>query len=158
MGRIPWSDRPVLEKCRSITIKWLKANGYFKGIVNGSLRWATADGQDMGAVSLRVVTLPSSDEHDVRLSYTLTKTSTGVKESFEYSAPLVWSPCHFGGRRWWFTCPMKKIGSTCRKRVGALYLFGNQFGCRKCHNLTYLSSRNHNPLTSYYNKIFKHDV
>jgi hypothetical protein len=51
---------------------------------------------------------------------------------------LVSTLCHFGGRRWWFTCPMG-----CNRRVGVLYLLptGNDLGCRHCHKLTYESSK-----------------
>lgn len=47
------------------------------------------------------------------------------------------TPAQFGGSRRWFTCP------ACDRRCGKLYLppgFGH-FHCRKCHNLTYDSSR-----------------
>jgi hypothetical protein len=44
---------------------------------------------------------------------------------------------HYGGRRWWFICPIKKI------RVAKLYLppDATQFASRKAHNLTYRSSQ-----------------
>jgi hypothetical protein len=40
---------------------------------------------------------------------------------------------HFGGVRWWFTCPM------CKRRMGKLYLSfkGNYFACRRCCDLRY---------------------
>jgi hypothetical protein len=40
---------------------------------------------------------------------------------------------HFGGRRWWFSCPW------CTGRVGKLYLVpgDKHYRCRSCHNLTY---------------------
>ena len=39
--------------------------------------------------------------------------------------------------RWWFLCPR------CTRRCGWLYLprGGDQFACRKCHDLAYLSQR-----------------
>lgn len=40
--------------------------------------------------------------------------------------------CHLGGERFWFTCK-------CGKRVGVLYVSGDEFRCRKCLNLTYHS-------------------
>jgi hypothetical protein len=42
---------------------------------------------------------------------------------------------HYGGRRWWFICPIKKI------RVAKLYLppGATQFASRKAHDLTYRS-------------------
>lgn len=47
----------------------------------------------------------------------------------------------FGGRRWWFTCPLAVNGVACRRRAGKLHLppGGRYFGCRVCHELTYRS-------------------
>jgi hypothetical protein len=44
---------------------------------------------------------------------------------------------HFGGVRWWFSCPQ------CGKRCKKLYLPPGQWeiGCRLCHNLTYRSAQ-----------------
>lgn len=49
------------------------------------------------------------------------------------------TPTQFGGKRWWFTCPLLKDGKTCGRRVGKLYIppCEKYFGCRQCHNLTY---------------------
>ena len=44
---------------------------------------------------------------------------------------------HFGGMRWWFSCPQ------CARRCKKLYLPPRQWeiACRLCHNLTYTSSQ-----------------
>jgi hypothetical protein len=44
---------------------------------------------------------------------------------------------HFGGVRWWFSCPQ------CAKRCKKLYLPPGQWeiACRSCHNLTYRSTQ-----------------
>jgi hypothetical protein len=51
------------------------------------------------------------------------------------------TPTRFGGRRWWFTCPLAVGGVPCRRRVGTLHLppGSHYFGCRTCHDLTYRS-------------------
>src|SRR5262249_30580411 len=51
------------------------------------------------------------------------------------------TPTQFGGRRWWFTCPLRAKGVACYRRAGKLYLppEGKFYGCRKCHGLTYRS-------------------
>jgi hypothetical protein len=51
------------------------------------------------------------------------------------------TPTQFGGKRWWFTCPLISRGVACYRRVGKLYLppGAKYFGCRKCHDLTYRS-------------------
>jgi hypothetical protein len=51
------------------------------------------------------------------------------------------TPTQFGGRRWWFICPLIVRGIACNRRAGKLYLppGAKYFGCRKCHDLTYRS-------------------
>src|SRR6516165_10598970 len=51
------------------------------------------------------------------------------------------TPTQFGGRRWWFICPLIVRGVVCNRRAGKLYLppGARYFGCRKCHDLTYRS-------------------
>ena len=48
---------------------------------------------------------------------------------------------HFGGKRWWFNCPISSDGCDCGRRVAKLHLPPgcSRFGCRFCHNLTYRS-------------------
>lgn len=65
-------------------------------------------------------------------------------EKITYSTPLVTTNCYFGGKRYWFICPLVINGKACEKRVGVLYKCGKYFGCRHCYNLTY-RSRNKRP-------------
>ncbi len=76
-----------------------------------------------------------------RLSY-----QVKVKEDYkkyEYSVEIQHTEPNFGGKRYWFTCPLIVGGKACLKRVGKLYLPPGSvyFGCRECHDLVYLSSR-----------------
>ena len=57
------------------------------------------------------------------------------------SIRLVTTPCHLGGVRWWFVCPLAAGGRACGRRVRKLYLCGRYFGCRTCHRLTYRTSQ-----------------
>jgi hypothetical protein len=65
------------------------------------------------------------------------------RDSEEVRIPirLQTTPTQFGGRRWWFTCPLIVGGVACNRRVGKLYLppGARYFGCRTCHRLTYRS-------------------
>ena len=45
---------------------------------------------------------------------------------------LAVSPCHFGGVRRWFSCPV------CGRRAGLLYLRSGRFACRHCQRVSYL--------------------
>lgn len=53
------------------------------------------------------------------------------------------TPTRFGGKRWWFICPLMVSGVACNRRAGKLYLppGSRYFGCRTCHDLTYRSSQ-----------------
>lgn len=68
---------------------------------------------------------------------------TGEKTDLDYKIQLATTPCHFGGVRYWFICPLAKNGRYCGRRTGTLYLAsgGKYFGCRDCYNLSY-ESRN----------------
>ncbi len=65
----------------------------------------------------------------------------GGKEVVRVPVRMTTTPTQFGGRRWWFTCPLSVRGVPCNRRVGKLHLPSGArlFGCRRCHNLTYRS-------------------
>lgn len=46
-------------------------------------------------------------------------------------------PCHFGGARPWFRCPVGR----CQRRVAVLHLSGGGFVCRRCARLAYAGQR-----------------
>lgn len=66
----------------------------------------------------------------------------GFKTNIDCKVTFVSTPCHFGGKRWWFNCPVVVNGQVCNRRVGVLYLPSGKevFGCRRCHNLAYVRS------------------
>ena len=73
------------------------------------------------SISIRV------DNQSLMLSY-------GIKSTGEVVEQRVYTkttPCHLGGRRQWFTCPM------CDKQVAVLYAPGRYFACRGCGGLGY---------------------
>jgi len=75
----------------------------------------------------------------VRLAYSFTQTG----EHLDYRVELVPTWPHFGGPRWWFTCPATVEGRACRRRVRKLYLppGGKYYACRQCWQLSYTSQR-----------------
>lgn len=60
-------------------------------------------------------------------------------ELVSYSVELDTTHCNYGGKRYWFLCPI------CKKRVAKIYLppKGKYFACRACHYLTYRSCNEH---------------
>ncbi len=105
-----------------------------------------------GGVSFAVSTV-AGDEY-IRFQYTQTDKHSGEKTELDYKVRLVWTPCHFGGRRWWFICPLIVNGRVCNRRVGVLYLAsGKYFGCRHCYNLTYERSKESHKFDALFRKM-----
>ena len=132
--------------CKKIEIWWLlrdiKERGCYK---NTTISWG--ENGSHGSIGA-IVDLCGDDKH-VRFTYTQTDSFTGEKKDFDYKVPLVETPCHFGGSRYWFECSLYKNNQYCGRRVGVLYKDGNWFGCRHCYELTY-SSRKVNRNYQYY--------
>ena len=126
-----------VERCRSLdTGRWVRARviapvtttfgtwtwrDRFTGETRSSLEYeahATADGSGWVRLTYRVGT--EGPAHNYRVGLLTTRP-------------------HFGGLRWWFRCPLIVNGQPCGRRVKMLYLARGLFGCRECHDLTYLS-------------------
>jgi hypothetical protein len=85
-------------------------------------------------VTGKIRVMPESDK--VRLSYSY-RVRGDDWQFIDHSIALQTTACHYGGKRYWFTCPA--VG--CGKRVAVLYLGGKYFACRKCYQLAYKSQR-----------------
>ena len=85
------------------------------------------------------VTQSPDEKHDLILvlSYTVSRPELlrGQCEPIELRIGLIFTPCHYGGRRPWFLCPMQGCG----RRVAILHFRGSYFLCRHCHSLGYAS-------------------
>jgi hypothetical protein len=64
------------------------------------------------------------------------RSGDGKWKDEQYPVRIERTPCNLGGSRHWFICPV--VG--CGRRVATLY-GGGIFACRRCHQLTYSSSR-----------------
>lgn len=120
--------------CRKIEVWWLLRDIKEKvAFRRKTVMWGK-DG-DAGSITCNI---SLSKESYVNFSYTYTGFGD-EKIEMDYTSRLIKTPCHFGGYRYWFECPLLKDGIHCKRRVGVLYLSGNYFGCRHCHELTYAS-------------------
>ena len=143
MGRYHYNTKQEADGLNSISVAFLKKHRYFEeGWHSGSITWTRSSFWGESKSSIGVTTTIQKDTGSLQLNYTITRENDD-KESFNYSVGLVTTPCHFGGNRWWFVCPLVKSGVPCRKRVGKLYRAGDHFGCRHCYELTY-ESKNQN--------------
>ena len=141
MGRYHWDKKTTVEECKSVSTTFLKQHDYFCGVRWGGMKW-TRGGEETGSISFMVSAQEWTGE--IRFQYTQTQSYNGEKESLDYPVRLTATSCRYGGKRWWFICPLIRNGSTCNRRVLKLYLGGSKyFGCRHCYNLTYESCQEH---------------
>ena len=74
---------------------------------------------------------------EVRQDYLLLRYMLGSRaahpEPVELVAPIVVTPCNYGGLRRWFRCP------DCKKRIAVIYIQLRSCLCRRCNDLVYRS-------------------
>jgi hypothetical protein len=132
--------------CKKIEIWWLLRDIKLKG----GYKYTTVSwGENGSRGSISIQLSVCNEEKYARFIYTQTDNGTGEKKNFDYKVPIVETPCHLGGTRYWFKCSLYKSGQYCGRRVGVLYKNGDWFGCRHCYDLTY-SSRKANKKYRYY--------
>jgi hypothetical protein len=109
---------------RRLDVRWLQKNGYIGSCCERFVRWSI-NGDETGSIVVR------AEAGGVVLKYR--HRSRGEDwQSAEYRISIDWTPCHYGGKRAWFRCPI----SGCGRRVAILY-GGAIFACRRCHHLAY---------------------
>ncbi len=141
-GRWSRDKKTTTAACKSISMSFLKQHGYLSGFQWGGMKWTDGCGEETGSVSFRIWVEEWVGE--IRFQYTQTQGYMGEKERLDYSVKLVATPCRYGGKRWWFICPLIKNGIVCNQRALKLYLGGGKyFGCRHCYELTYQSCQKH---------------
>ena len=140
MGRYHWDKKDTVEDSRSISISFLRKHGFLCGYKSGQVTWSRNE-EEVASIGVAVSTM--NDEDYVKFNYTTTHRSTGEKTSYDYKVSLTTTPCHFGGVRYWFICPLTIKGNYCGRRVGTLNKApgANYYGCRHCYDLSY-ESRN----------------
>ena len=125
-------DGLTLSAATLMRIGLLRANLHGSG---GSVVWRnTATGERSASIGCD----PNVwDEHGrLRLHYTRNDT-----DKVDYRVAVTSTALPWGGRRWWFTCPLVRNNVPCGRRCGKLHLppGGRYFGCRRCYGLTYTS-------------------
>ena len=119
-----------------LSITDLTKRGILDGMLPCTLRWQN---NILGTEQkVDVAVCRKGGNQICELSYELGASKTG-KNYHRCKVTITTTPCHYGGTRRWFLCPMKNDGVLCKKRVAILYLKEGSFGCRHCHHLTYSS-------------------
>ena len=122
-----------VEDCLTLSIFLLHKQETLKHSNSGTISWLNPFGyNDKIGYSINLNCLTDSY---IELQY-ITTDDSGKQKNINQIFLLHTTPCVFGGKRDWFTCP-------CGKRVAVLYKprFADNFACRHCYNLTY-ESRN----------------
>lgn len=120
-GRTGW--HATCEGMKSIDVRRWAREGYLSRAYF-SWQWER-DGEQTGSIGVY--------GHPNRVELRYAKDG----EQHHYAVPLATTPCHLGGRRFWFRCPL----THCGRRTAMLYLGGSYFACRRCCNLVYQSQR-----------------
>ena len=134
------ADKKVpVEDCLFLDVNILaKRKCFVPGIHSkGSIRWF--DGKKRKKVASCDFEVYRLEKLDPKIQIRFSENGNAIDQTFRLQATRP----HFGGERWWFLCPLGIEGGPCNRRVGKLYLPPGEdfFGCRHCHDLTYLSSQ-----------------
>src|SRR3972149_5171181 len=108
-----------------ISIFWLKKHGFLDCSKDG---WCMHDNY-----KIEIITVIQDFHPYLYLVYVDSEGVATVAQKID----LIRTPCHYGGWRFWFQCPLPRNNMICGKRIGVLYAYKGVFGCRICHNMTY---------------------
>ena len=128
--------KDTVEDCWEIDVNQLAKKGSLNVGITDVLSWKDpGTGKRLSSVGFSTY-LSAGGDRIFQLSY-----DWDHSEHILIPIQLQTTPMHFGGVRWWFTCPLIVDGNPCNRRVAKLYLSRDSmyYGCRRCHNLTYRS-------------------
>jgi len=140
-----------VESCLGLDVSMLAREGLFlRGYGSGQTQWTLRTPTEEKTLSIGWTLEPAWEDGEgltLRLRYVVEL--EGRWEDADEPIRLQTTRPHFGGTRWWFTCPLSVNGTPCTRRVGKLYLppGGRFFGCRTCYRLTYRSAQEHDKRT-----------
>jgi hypothetical protein len=140
-GRAVHRRKVRVDKCHRLDLAQLRRDGALRP--DPGRAWRSTQEFNWGlSVLLYAVVCDSSRPVAFVLAHDVTG---GTAEGHAYPVELTSTPCHFGGSRLWFRCPLLTSGGACRRRCRTLFLpYGaSHFGCRECHRLTYRSRQQH---------------
>ena len=144
-GRGVLRKKMLIGRAFRMDVQMLKRQGLFNfdSSVSWSFYWQK-DKRTGPSLECRFVH-DAQGQPGLRLEYTVVNNTSGERKDFDYVVSLVTTPCHFGGVRWWFICPLTKNNVPCQRRCRYLYLPPGSMllGCRECFELTYETRQRH---------------
>lgn len=151
IGRGNWqrtNSKRTVEHSLTIDVNKLSRDGLLRDGAIGTIDWSDSQtGRRVGSVQFQSHSTGEAGTKLLQLRYRWER-SLNVCENIS----LVSTIPHFGGVRWWFLCPIGDCPNSCSNRVGKLHLRDGHFGCRSCHDLTYLSCQRSHQLERLLNR------
>ena len=134
--------RATVQDCNSLDVNQLARDGVLRVGALTSCCWQDHHGNQTLLLDFSTVAGDHSSPI-LLLSYRWEDWRGGASEAISIPVTLQTPFPNFGGKRWYFTCPLVIDGVPCNRRMGKLYLppGARHFGCRICHDLTYQSCR-----------------
>lgn len=134
-----------VDEVRSMDILDLQRKKVFSR--GSGVTWTSSwsrNGEVVASISYRVESREDGPS-GLRFMYTITSSDSGEKKDYNYIIPVVSTSCNYGGKRWWYICPLIVNGRSCLRRCRIVYMpSGSEyFGCRECYQLTYESRQRH---------------
>ena len=154
-GRWDWHNaKQTVEDGLKLPISEFKKGLIYIADANSDMEWRgnmtwSRMGHQFSAIGFRIIKVSYTVGSErggigpqVHLSYTTTFRD-GTKTDSDYPVQTIWTRPNFGGKRWWWICPVGKNNRSCKRRVSKLYLppGATYFGCRMCYDLTYTSCK-----------------
>ena len=130
-GRPAQRRRQKAEGLRCVDVNRLSREGCLKPGFVGAMEWRE-NGNVVSAIALCM------RDDELVLDYKI-RHNEGPWKSVRQHSPIEWTQCRYGGRRPWFSCPGKKEGVVCGRRVARLFAGGDYFLCRHCYSVVYAS-------------------
>lgn len=143
MGRHRWTSRLTVEECPlCLCVASFCRDGLFAypAGTNSKVWWTDT----VGCATLGRLECRLEDNGTTGLAIYIRRQLARIDVFVDQQTiPVTTVRPHLGGKRFWFLCG-------CGRRVGRLYLAPGQrgFACRFCNDLTYTSSRRHDPRES----------
>lgn len=146
-GRAVVNRKRCVDQVQRLDTAALRGHGVFENAAAAGRIEFNCGPAEAGPGDFAFAVLPNGPwEAAMRLTHRVEEAPEG--QTSHYLVRLTSTPCHFGGKRWWFVCPLVWDGRACNRRVRILYRpWGTRyFACRECHELTYESRQRHGML------------
>ena len=141
--------KEITEDVQSIKMTFLRKHHHLltgNSYCNQRLTWYRND-SETGRINYDIIFNEGSPK--MILDYKVKGWNEEGWTNMKYSVDFDSTPCHFGGRRFYFLCPYLKNNQVCNKRVGILYLKNRYFCCRECAHLSYYSCNENKRMRGY---------